>query len=87
MESNWRWNVFDLGVGYPGISLVAHFHTLPTGFAEPPPLYLAGIRSGPTVFYQYLQTSNPDFPPVAVFTSGLLPTSARFPFGFNVDPD
>jgi len=48
---------------------------------------LAGIRFGSIVFYQYLAIASVDVAPVAYFTSGLLPTTARFPFGFDVTPD
>lgn len=79
--------MFEQGEGYPGITLVARFLTPPPGGPWPVPLYLAGIRSGPIVFYQFLGFTNVNFPYAAYFTSAPLPVSARFPFGFDVEPD
>jgi len=79
--------IVETGAGYLGITLMARFLTLPPGGPWPSPLWLAGIRAGPTVFYQFLAVADVDTAPVAYYTSPLLPASSRFPFGFDVTPD
>jgi hypothetical protein len=74
-------------VAYNGITKCSPFLVLPPDGPWPEPLLLVEIRAGAIVFYQFLGFSDPDVAPVAFYTSPLLDPSARFPFGFEVEPD
>lgn len=83
MESNWRWNVWNLGLTTFPVDLVAELRT-----PIPPWTHVGAAFGKPTVIYWLIRNLSP--------ISGILPYGGEvrfnlgglpFPFGFDVLPD
>lgn len=80
MESNWRFNVWNLGWSHSGIGLIARRLAGPTGGP-----FLSDIRFGNVALT--LQAPLPGVPPgFSIFVACPDP-NANFPYGFDVLAD
>jgi len=79
-ESNWRWNVFELGLAPHLVQLAARINAgIYTGF------YVVNTPNGIGTVSAWLPASSGD---VNGFTTNTgRPMVGPFPYGFSVDPD
>lgn len=80
MESNWRWNVWDLGVDPLVSSLIGRDSMFPNLFAY-------GNYLPNTLFYMPYFNLGPGLGWVPGSPSGIAPRPPHFPYGINVLPD
>jgi len=80
VESNWRWNIPNLGMSHGDWQLCARF-------VESPPFTAWMVKRGNSNVPEVWETSGPDQLPVYAFSFPEEPADVHFPWGYDVEPD
>jgi len=85
LESNWRFNVWRLGLPYSGIKLITRILTLSPIFFGPTPYYVTDAPAPSGTYARYLEPAAlGQFP---TFDSFQTKGSPNFPYGNLTNPD